>query len=190
MKINIEEMQSKLLEAINPNNPNYTMEMFEDEFNNNYNINSENFKLDVSFVNESNNQNPEYATEGSAGFDLRANEELIIEPGDYAMVSTGLFFELPQTLEIQVRPRSGLAAKHGVTVLNSPGTVDSDYRGEVKVLLINHGKSNFKIEIGDRIAQAVISMVYGKNSINLKKVTKLNENTDRGTGGFGSTGIK
>lgn len=193
MKIDIELMQKKLLEAIDPNN-DYTMDQFDAEFNGvgaqDYSQNKDMFKFPVSFVNKSNNQDPEYATEGSAGFDLRANEELVIEPGDYTMVSTGLFFELPPNLELQVRPRSGLAAKHGVTVLNTPGTVDSDYRGEVKVILINHGKSNFKIEIGDRIAQAVIATVTAKSMVKLNKVDQLNDDTERGTGGFGSTGVK
>lgn len=193
MKIDIEVMQKKLLEAIDPNN-DYTMDHFDAEFNGvgtqDYSQNKDMFKFPVSFVNKSNNQDPEYATEGSAGFDLRANEELVIEPGDYTMVSTGLFFELPPNLELQVRPRSGLAAKHGVTVLNTPGTVDSDYRGEVKVILINHGKSNFKIEVGDRIAQAVIATVTAKSMVKLNKVCQLNDNTERGTGGFGSTGVK
>lgn len=193
MKIDIELMQKKLLEAIDPNN-DYTMDQFDAEFNGvgaqDYSQNKDMFKFPVSFVNKSNNQDPEYATEGSAGFDLRANEELVIEPGDYTMVSTGLFFELPPNLELQVRPRSGLAAKHGVTVLNTPGTVDSDYCGEVKVILINHGKSNFKIEIGDRIAQAVIATVTAKSMVKLNKVDQLNDDTERGTGGFGSTGVK
>lgn len=193
MKIDIEAMQKKLLEAIDPN-IDYTMDQFDAEFNGvgaqDYSQNKDMFKFPVSFVNKSDNQDPEYATEGSAGFDLRANEELVIEPGDYTMVSTGLFFELPPNLELQVRPRSGLAAKHGVTVLNTPGTVDSDYRGEVKVILINHGKSNFKIEIGDRIAQAVIATVTAKSMVKLNKVDQLNDNTERGTGGFGSTGVK
>ena len=105
------------------------------------------------------------------------------------MVPTGLYFELPEHLELQVRPRSGLAAKHGVTVLNSPGTVDSDYRGEVKVILINHGKDTFTIQNGERVAQGVLSNAIGKTLVNFDKVDSLNE-TNRGEGGFGSTGIK
>ena len=191
--IDIKDMQSKLFAAIDANNE-YTMEDFDREFKTKGlqigDKHSDMFKFPVSYVNKSNNKDPEYATDGAAGFDLRANEELILEPGDYAMVSTGLFFELPPNLEIQVRPRSGLSAKYGVTVLNSPGTVDSDYRGEVKVMLINHGKSNFKIEVGDRIAQAVIATCTAKPMIKFNKVDKLNDNTERGTGGFGSTGVK
>jgi dUTP pyrophosphatase len=99
-----------------------------------------------------------------------------------------LFFEIPENFEIQVRPRSGLAAKNGVTVLNTPGTVDSDYRGEIKIILINLGTEPFIINHGDRIAQGVVASVTAKNIINLNRVTEITENTERGTGGFGSTG--
>ena len=134
-------------------------------------------------------QDPEYATEGSAGFDFRADlsEPIYLNPGEITMVPTGLYFELPSNLELQVRPRSGLAAKHGVTVLNTPGTVDSDYRGEVKVILINHGKNTFVIENGERIAQGVIANVVGKKLVSLTKTETLND-SERGEGGFGSTG--
>lgn len=144
--------------------------------------------LQIKYVNKSENENPSYATEFSSGFDLRANENIILAPNEYAMVSTGLFFELPEGFEIQVRPRSGLAAKHGVTVLNTPGTVDSDYRGEVKVILINHGKQGFAVAKGDRIAQAIVAPVWGKSLINLTPISEINEDTVRGAGGFGSTG--
>ena len=133
---------------------------------------------------------PAYESEGAAGMDLRAalgdGETITLEPGAKAMVPTGLAMALPVGHEAQVRPRSGLAAKHSVTVLNSPGTIDSDYRGEVKVILINHGSSPFKIERGERIAQMVIAPVT--QGI-WTKVDALSE-TDRGTGGFGSTGVK
>ena len=147
-------------------------------------------KFNLKFVNESSNEDPEYATLGASGFDLRANEDTVLRAGEFKGVSTGLFFQLPLGYEIQVRPRSGLAFKNGVTVLNSPGTVDSDYRGEVKVILINHSKVDFNIAKGDRIAQAVIANVLAKNFINLTKVSSISNDTDRGTGGFGSTGIK
>tara|TARA_B100000927_G_C16457286_1_gene466377 strand:+ start:716 stop:1318 length:603 start_codon:yes stop_codon:yes gene_type:complete len=145
----------------------------------------------IKFINKSNNPDPEYSTEGSAGFDFRANinEVVTLGPGEKTMISTGLYFELPTHLELQVRPRSGLAAKHGVTVLNSPGTIDSDYRGEVMIILINHGKEPFIIENGDRIAQGVLSSLVGKTLVNFTKVESLNQ-TNRGDGGFGSTGIK
>ena len=133
---------------------------------------------------------PSYESEGAAGMDLRAalrdGEAITLEPGAKAMVPTGLAMALPVGHEAQVRPRSGLAAKHSVTVLNSPGTIDSDYRGEVKVILINHGSSPFKIERGERIAQMVIAPVT--QGI-WAQVDTLSE-TDRGAGGFGSTGVK
>jgi len=124
---------------------------------------------------------------------LILGEVIIIGPSgsgnNVAMVPTGLFFELPESIELQVRPRSGLAAKKSITVLNSPGTVDSDYRGEVKVILINHGTEEFVISNGDRIAQGVLSAVSNGQFVRLDKVDELNE-TERGSGGFGSTGVK
>jgi dUTP pyrophosphatase len=129
---------------------------------------------------------PKYETSGAAGMDLLAaiEGEMSIEPGAVALVPTGIAFALPAHLEAQVRPRSGLAAKHGVTVLNAPGTIDSDYRGEVKVILINHGKAPFKIERGMRIAQLVIAKV---ERIAWAETADL-EASARGAGGFGSTG--
>jgi len=129
---------------------------------------------------------PAYATSHSAGADLYAAVEfdLTIKPGESAMVPTGLHFEIPEGFEVQVRPRSGLAAKNQVTVLNSPGTIDSDYRGEVKVILINHGKAPFIVKRGDRIAQMVVGKV---EQASFEKADSLSE-TSRGHGGFGSTG--
>ncbi|PKP76962.1 MAG: dUTP diphosphatase [Alphaproteobacteria bacterium HGW-Alphaproteobacteria-3] len=133
---------------------------------------------------------PRYETEGAAGMDLTAaladGETLVLAPGARAMVPTGLAIALPQGFEAQVRPRSGLAAKNGVTVLNSPGTVDCDYRGEVKVILINFGQDAFTIERGTRIAQMIIAPV---TQARLREVETLDE-TARGAGGFGSTGTK
>ena len=128
---------------------------------------------------------PAYATEGAAGADLRAavTEPLVIPPGGTASVPTGLRVGLPRGVEMQVRPRSGLAARHGVTVLNSPGTVDADYRGEVRVLLVNHGPEAYLIERGDRIAQAVIAPV-----VQARFEAGTLDETPRGAGGFGSTG--
>jgi dUTP pyrophosphatase len=132
---------------------------------------------------------PAYQTPGAAGFDLVAAVEpdapLIIQPGARALIPTGLIFELPQQVEAQVRPRSGLALKHGVTVLNSPGTIDADYRGEVGVILINLGVEPFVVARGERIAQMVIAPV---TRAKLREGKKLSE-TDRGAGGFGSTGV-
>lgn len=129
---------------------------------------------------------PRYATSGASGMDLRASESLVIRAGEYACVGTGLYLELPEGFEAQVRPRSGLALKHGVTVLNSPGTIDSDYRGEVRVILVNHGKNDFVVEIGDRIAQMVFAAVVRAE---IAETDDLG-GTDRSSGGFGSTGRK
>jgi dUTP pyrophosphatase len=127
---------------------------------------------------------PSYASADAAGLDLRAAEDATLAPGARAMIATGFAVALPKGYEAQVRPRSGLAAKHGVTVLNSPGTVDADYRGEIKVILINHGAEPFAIAHGDRIAQMVIAPV---TRAALTEVAILDE-TLRGSGGFGSTG--
>jgi dUTP pyrophosphatase len=131
-----------------------------------------------------NAQIPAYQTAEAAGFDLHSTEDIIIAPGERKLIGTGLAFEIPVGYEIQIRPRSGLAYKHGITVLNTPGTIDSDYRGEIKVLLINHSNENFEIKIGERIAQAVIKEVI---QATFEEVNELNE-TARGAGGFGSTG--
>jgi dUTP pyrophosphatase len=127
---------------------------------------------------------PAYATPGSAGLDLRAAQALTLKPGKRALVPTGLAIALPEGFEAQVRPRSGLAVKHGITVLNAPGTIDADYRGEIQVPLINHGEDDFVIARGDRIAQMVIARV---EQVILEEVTSL-DGTARGTGGFGSSG--
>lgn len=127
---------------------------------------------------------PSYATAGSAGLDLRAADAHSLKPGGRALVATGIAIALPQGFEAQVRPRSGLAVKHGVTVLNAPGTIDCDYRGEIKVPLINHGTEDFTIARGDRIAQMVIAPVVVAR---LAEVDNL-EATARGAGGFGSSG--
>lgn len=131
---------------------------------------------------------PEYATDGSSGLDLRAavENEIIIPKGKVSLVPTNLRVEIPLGYEIQVRPRSGLAAKNGIGVLNSPGTIDSDYRGEIKVILFNFGGEDFTVKRGDRIAQMILSKVY---RMNLIETHELNE-SNRGAGGFGHTGTK
>jgi dUTP pyrophosphatase len=187
-----ERMQQRILEIADPNSY-YTQKDFDEEFKSvNYMIaeKNSNYKIELKFVNKSNNPDPEYATDGSSGFDLRANLDspMTIKSEDYAMVPTGLYFDIPENFEIQVRPRSGLAAKNGVTVLNTPGTVDSDYTGEVKVILINHGNQDFVINNGDRIAQAVLSSVTAKNVVSFSKIEEISKNTNRASGGFGSTG--
>jgi len=127
---------------------------------------------------------PVYATDGAAGMDLRSRENVYLFSGDYVVVCTGLHLEIPKGYEAQVRPRSGLAFNQGITVLNSPGTIDSDYRGEVKVLLINHGKTTYVVKKGDRIAQLVFNKV---ERVELELKGELSE-TKRGKRGFGSTG--
>ena len=151
----------------------------------------EEIKVKVRYVNKSDNEDLSYKFVDDSGFDLRANlsSSLLIKPREIMLIPTGLYFELPESMEIPVRPRSGLAAKNGITVLNTPGTVDRGYSGEIKVILINLGKDTFKVNHGDRIAQAVISPVISGRWAKLIKVASL-DNTDRGDGGFGSTGIK
>jgi dUTP pyrophosphatase len=144
--------------------------------------------MQIRIVNNSNNPLPSYETDLSAGMDLRAHltEPVEIKPLERALVPTGLFIELPPGFEAQVRPRSGLAAKFGITVLNSPGTIDADYRGEVKVILVNISSDSFTIKNGDRIAQMIIAK--HERAI-LVKTDNLSE-TSRGKGGFGHTGLK
>jgi dUTP pyrophosphatase len=144
--------------------------------------------MKIRVVNKSKFELPEYATKSAAGLDLRANVEevLVLKPLERVLIPTGIFMEIPQGFEGQIRPRSGLAFKHGVTVLNSPGTIDADYRGEVKVLLVNVSNSEFVIEPGERVAQIVFA---SHAQIQWNEVISLEE-TDRGTGGFGSTGTR
>lgn len=129
---------------------------------------------------------PAYATPGASGMDLRASEAAVIKAGKRGIVGTGIYIELPEGCEAQVRPRSGLALKHGVSVLNAPGTIDSDYRGEIRVILINLGEEDFTVEPGDRIAQMVFAPVA---KAELEIVSELGC-TERAEGGFGSTGRK
>ena len=148
----------------------------------------------VQIVNKSSNPLPTYSTEYSAGMDLRANlkdEEgndkvISIVPGERVLIPTGLYLSIPYGYEGQIRPRSGLALKYGITVLNTPGTIDADYRGEICVCLINHSKHSFKLHHGDRIAQIIFSKVEQAILVEVSELI----NTKRGTGGFGHTGIK
>ena len=164
-----------------------------DELNNEvYNAQKEEYsKLSVKYINKSTNDDPKFAYEGDSGFDLRADisETITLNPLKRVLIPTGLYFQLEKGTEIQVRPRSGLAIKNGITVLNSPGTVDSHYRGEIKVPLINLGEDPFTIQKGDRVAQAVIMPVFGEGKVILAKTEEINE-TVRGEGGFNSSGIK
>jgi dUTP pyrophosphatase len=142
--------------------------------------------MNVKIINKSKHRLPEYATSGAAGMDLKANtdEPIILSPMERLLIPTGLFIQLPIGYEAQIRPRSGLACKHGITVANSPGTIDADYRGEIGVCLINLSTENFVIHPGERIAQMVIAK---HEQVEWEETTSLDD-TQRGTGGFGSTG--
>ena len=143
--------------------------------------------MEIKIVNKSNNPVPNYGTEAAAGVDLRAfiEQDILIRPMQRILIKTGLFMEIPVGYEAQVRPRSGLAIKKGITVLNSPGTIDADYRGEIMVILINLSNEDFIVKSGDRIAQMVIA---AHEQANWKLVENLDD-TERGAGGFGSTGV-
>ena len=143
--------------------------------------------MNIKIINESRHALPAYETEASAGMDLRANltEPVLISAMERKLIPTGLFIELPVGFEAQIRPRSGLALKHGISILNSPGTIDSDYRGEIKILLINFSDVSFEIGNGDRIAQMIISR---HEHINWEEVNILTD-TVRGAGGYGHTGL-
>jgi dUTP pyrophosphatase len=142
--------------------------------------------MDIKIVNHSKHQLPSYETIASAGMDLRANlnESIFLKPLERVLIPTGLFIELPLGYEAQIRPRSGLAYKYGITVLNTPGTIDADYRGEIKIILVNLSNNDFLINDGERIAQMIISQ---HATIKWKEVDSLEE-TIRGAGGFGHTG--
>jgi len=144
--------------------------------------------MKVNIVNQSKHPLPTYQTNSSAGMDLRANLEssVLLKPLQRALIPTGLFLELPNGYEAQIRPRSGLAYKHGISIVNSPGTIDADYRGEIKVLLVNLSDQDFAVEDGERIAQMVIAR---HETVEWQETTTLSE-TVRGTGGYGSTGTK
>ncbi len=142
--------------------------------------------MEIKIINKSNNSLPAYETQHAAGMDLKAflDESVFLNPMQRQLISTGIFIELPESYEAQIRPRSGLALKHGITVLNSPGTIDADYRGEVKVLLINLGEDAFEIKNGERIAQMIVSKHEKVNWVETNQLTE----TNRGAGGYGSTG--
>ena len=144
--------------------------------------------MEIKIINQSQHALPNYETIASAGMDLRANltEAITLNPLERAIVKTGLFIELPIGYEAQVRPRSGLAAKKGITVLNSPGTVDADYRGEIGVILVNLSNESFTIENGERIAQLIIARHERAEWVEVDELSQ----TSRGEGGFGSTGVK
>jgi|TARA_R110002012_G_scaffold286519_2_gene478076 dUTP pyrophosphatase len=151
----------------------------------------EKLKVKVNFLNKSSNPDPSYKYVDDSGFDLRANleEDVVLKPLERQLIPTGIHFELPESYEIQVRPRSGLAVKNGISVVNTPGTVDRGYSGEIKIILINLSNENFTVKNGDRVAQAVVSPVISGRWAKLTKLNNLDK-TLRGDGGFGSTGVK
>jgi dUTP pyrophosphatase len=154
-----------------------------------YSVSNDEFNILTKFTNESNNEDPSYAKIGDSGFDLRAfiPEPVTLQPLERKLIPTGLKFELPEGVELQVRPRSGMALKHGISVLNTPGTVDDTYRGDVGIIAVNLSNEPYTIQPGERIAQGVLMHVIGQRISLLKKVETLNE-TERGETGFGSTG--
>lgn len=185
-KIKISDHQKRLVDSIE----NGTYEQVINEITNELNQGTQMSKIPLIFANKSNNPDPEYAKTGDSGFDIRANLEndVILKPLERALIPTGLFLELPRGFELQIRPRSGLAAKNGVTVLNTPGTIDEQYRGEVKVILVNLSNEDFTIQHGDRICQGVLANVSGQRIVGLIKIGDVNKETDRAEGGFGHTG--
>lgn len=175
---------------INGENYNEMLEKYHEEFSK---LNEINFtKIELKFQNSSDNLDPVYAKKSDSGFDLRAfiDEPITLKPLERTIIPTGLYFEIPEGFEIQIRPRSGLAAKHGITVLNTPGTIDCEYRGEIKIILVNLSSEPFIIENGERIAQAVFNSVINSTLTDLIKIDKISQDTDRASGGFGSTGTK
>jgi dUTP pyrophosphatase len=144
--------------------------------------------MKINIINQSKHPLPSYQTPSSAGMDLRANLEapVLLKPLQRALIPTGLYLEIPDGYEAQIRPRSGLAYKHGISIVNSPGTIDADYRGEIKVLLVNLSDQDFSVEDGERIAQMVVAR---HENVQWQQATALND-TARGAGGYGSTGVK
>jgi dUTP pyrophosphatase len=163
------------------------MESVEDHFNK-INFNDEFEKIPLNFINDSENMDPNYVYESDSGFDLRSTEEVWVQANDRKLIPTGLRFDIPLGYEIQVRSKSGLALNQGLMVLNSPGTVDSGYQGEVKVIIFNTTNDRIKIEKGQKIAQAVLCPVMNGKWVNLVKVEEIGSK-DRNDKGFGSTGL-
>ncbi|MFC1840687.1 dUTP diphosphatase [Thermodesulfobacteriota bacterium] len=148
----------------------------------------EKITLKIKRVKKSDLPLPAYETDGSAGMDIRASldEDITLEPGDIKLIPTGISISIPMGYEGQIRPRSGLALKHGIGLVNSPGTIDSDYRGEVRIIMINYGRKSFTVKHGDRIAQMIIARIFNAT---IEEVSEL-DSTERGQGGFGHSGIE
>ena len=157
------------------------------ELEKNFNESFQNKRVTLNYVLDSSNKEPEYAYSTDSGFDLRANEDVTLEPFGRALVPTGLYLDVPERCEVQVRPKSGLAIKRGLSVLNTPGTVDYGYTGEIKVIVFNMSNETQIIEKGDKVAQAVVCPVLQGNEVNLVRVNKIKDK-DRNSNGFGSTG--
>lgn len=164
------------------------LEKFDDEGNSVDN----DFKIEIKYINNSDNENPVYAKEGDSGFDLRANliEPVTLKPMERKLIGTGLYFELPFGYDMEIRSRSGMSLKHGIIVLNTPGTIDLNFRGEIGIILINLGQEDFIINPGDRIAQGLIRLSTTDTIINLIEVSEISKETDRGVNGFGHSGVK
>jgi len=193
MSEEIKKIQDELLQQMFEGNINVEKlmsEYYSRDTNSTFNFMNDFTKLKLKFQNNSTNPDPEYAKKSDSGFDLRANLDspISLMPLGRALIPTGLFFEIPDGYEIQVRPRSGLAISSGITVLNTPGTVDAGYRGEIKVILINLSDKLFTVNHGDKIAQAVLTNVATSTFTELIKIDKVSQDTERSDGGFGSTG--
>jgi dUTP pyrophosphatase len=189
----LKELQSKLgnVDMSNPQAMLDSLGIDINEIENQFNQSVEPLierKVPVNYINDSENKNPEYAYDSDSGFDLRSTEDIWVQANDRKLVPTGLRFDIPDGYEIQVRSKSGLALNQGLMVLNSPGTVDSGYQGEIKVIIFNTTKDRIKIEKGQKIAQAVICPVLNGKWVNLIKVESIQEK-DRNNNGFGSTGV-
>lgn len=185
----LKEIESKLthLDMSDPNEVLRNLGVNMDEIEQGFNDQYENPKITLNYVYKSENPEPEYAYSTDSGFDLRANETVVLEPFGRALVPTGLYLDVPERCEVQVRPKSGLAIKRGLSVLNTPGTVDYGYTGEIKVIVFNFTNESQTIKLGDKIAQAVVCPVAQGNQIDLVKVDSIKEK-DRNSNGFGSTG--
>lgn len=185
----LKELESKLtdIDMSNPEDMLKNLGINLDEVEENFNNQYEMPKIDLNYVYKSDNQEPEYAYSTDSGFDLRANETVTLEPFGRALIPTGLYLDVPERCEIQVRPKSGLAIKRGLSVLNTPGTVDYGYTGEIKVIVFNFNNESQTIYKGDKIAQAVVCPVAQGNQVNLVRVEEIKEK-DRNSNGFGSTG--
>jgi len=185
----LKEIESKLtnLDMSDPNELLKGLGVNMDEIENDFVSQYENPKIKLNYIYQSDNPEPEYAYSTDSGFDLRANETVTLEPFGRALIPTGLFLDVPERCEIQVRPKCGLAIKRGLSVLNTPGTVDYGYTGEIKVIVFNFNNESQTIQKGDKIAQAVVCPVAQGNQVELVKVNEIKEK-DRNSNGFGSTG--